>query len=55
MNICFPRFLTEEEAVLADYEKKFAELQKNGAKTVLPKQDLLITSMIKQWCHSHGQ
>ncbi len=34
MNICFPRFLTEEEAVLADYEKKFAELQKNGANWV---------------------
>ena len=30
MNICFPRFLKEEEAVLADYEKKFAQLQKNG-------------------------
>ena len=34
MNICFPRFLTEEEAVFADYEKKFAELQKNGANWV---------------------
>jgi len=30
MNICFPRFLTEQEAVFADYEKKFAELSKNG-------------------------
>ena len=34
MNICFPRFLVEEDAVLADYEKKFAELQKNGANWV---------------------
>ncbi len=34
MNICFPRFLTDEEAVFADYEKKFAELSKNGGNYV---------------------
>lgn len=34
MNICFPRFLTEEEAVFADFEKKFAELSKNGGNYV---------------------
>ena len=34
MNICFPRFLTDEEEVFADYEKKFAQLSKNGGNYV---------------------
>lgn len=30
MNICFPRFLTDEEEVLADYEKKFKMMSEAG-------------------------
>lgn len=30
MNICFPRFLTDEAAVLADYEKKFKAMSEAG-------------------------
>ena len=30
MNICFPRFLTDEEEVFADYEKKFKMMSEAG-------------------------
>ena len=30
MNICFPRFLTDEKEVLADYENKFKMMSESG-------------------------